>query len=126
MIDRAVELAKLFHENYERLAPLYGYETRDESAVPWEDVPVNNRNLMIATCRAVIERADSDIEFLVSLVPKWAKEDCPGLVPAMYGTGSYEGDRKVIERVAKIQGISMNGGLVIPILDNKNTAATNR
>ena len=46
-------LARFFHEAYERLAPLYGYETRRESAVPWEDVPENNRLLMTAVCAEV-------------------------------------------------------------------------
>jgi len=45
--------AKLFHETYERLAPDFDYSTRVESAVPWADVPENNRNLMIATVREV-------------------------------------------------------------------------
>jgi len=44
------ELAKKFHETYERLAPDFGYKTRDASAVPWEDVPEANKNLMIAVC----------------------------------------------------------------------------
>ena len=52
---KADELAKIFHDNYERLAPLYGYKTRDDSAVPWDEVPVNNRNLMIATAKAVMD-----------------------------------------------------------------------
>jgi len=47
-------LARMFHENYERLAPLYGYRTRDESAVPWEKVPIRNRELMYATASAVL------------------------------------------------------------------------
>lgn len=42
------QLARLFHETYERLAPTFGYETRKGSAVPWEQVPARNRNLMIA------------------------------------------------------------------------------
>lgn len=46
-------VARLFHENYERLAPEHGYETREASAVPWESVPEDNRALMIATVRAV-------------------------------------------------------------------------
>ncbi len=50
----AEQLAKLFHETYERLAPEFGYETRTESAVPWEDVPENNKNLMIATCEVIL------------------------------------------------------------------------
>ncbi len=52
----AEELAKLFHEKYEELAPEYGYNTRKESAVPWEGVPLNNKNLMIAVCRIVLDR----------------------------------------------------------------------
>lgn len=45
----AERIAKRFHEAYERLAPSFGYETREASAVPWEDVPEQNRRLMIAT-----------------------------------------------------------------------------
>ena len=49
------DIAKLFHQTYERLAPDFGYETRRESAVPWEDVPENNRRLMTATVRGVVD-----------------------------------------------------------------------
>jgi hypothetical protein len=49
------ELAKFFHETYERLAPSYNYKTRIESAKPWNEVPDNNKNLMIAVCKEVIE-----------------------------------------------------------------------
>ena len=48
------ELAKRFHETYERLAPSFGYETRKESAKPWADVPENNKRLMIAVCGEII------------------------------------------------------------------------
>jgi hypothetical protein len=48
-MSKAEEIAKAFHETYERLAPEYGYKTREASAVPWEDVPENNKALMIAT-----------------------------------------------------------------------------
>ena len=44
----AESLARLFHDTYERLAPDYAYQTRPDSAVPWEKVPDRNRNLMIA------------------------------------------------------------------------------
>jgi hypothetical protein len=47
-------LARLFHETYEYLAPYYDYETRKQSAVPWDDVPANNKALMAATARAVL------------------------------------------------------------------------
>lgn len=47
------QLAKLFHETYERLAPSFGYETRQDSAVPWEDVPDRNKRLMIAVAGVI-------------------------------------------------------------------------
>jgi hypothetical protein len=52
----AEAFAKMFHEAYERLAPEFGYETRKESAKPWEEVPEQNRKLMIATCADVLQR----------------------------------------------------------------------
>jgi hypothetical protein len=49
-VEGAEALARRFHEAYERLAPAHGYETRSVSAVPWEQVPEQNRRLMIAVC----------------------------------------------------------------------------
>ena len=49
------ELAKLFHETYERLAPRYGYKTREASAVPWEEVPPTNKRLMVAVAGEVLK-----------------------------------------------------------------------
>jgi hypothetical protein len=57
---RAEDVARMFHEEYERLAPEYGYETRRESSVPWEDVPAQNKALMIATAAAVLSRIEAD------------------------------------------------------------------
>jgi hypothetical protein len=48
------ELARRFHETYENLAPLYGYKTREATAVQWEDVPEPNKSLMIAVAAAVL------------------------------------------------------------------------
>ncbi len=48
------ELAKLFHETYERLAPDFGYRTREASAKPWPEVPEQNRRLMVATCTEIL------------------------------------------------------------------------
>ena len=42
----AEEMARRFHEAYERLAPSFGYKTREASAVPWEDVPEQNKALI--------------------------------------------------------------------------------
>lgn len=47
MRERAHSIACRFHELYEQLAPMFDYETRKESAVAWNDVPENNRNLMV-------------------------------------------------------------------------------
>lgn len=47
MDDRVEYVAAAFHETYESLAPLHGYNTREASAVPWEDVPEDNRELMM-------------------------------------------------------------------------------
>lgn len=49
------QLAKKFHDTYERLAPSHGYETRKESAVPWDEVPANNKSLMTAVCAELLE-----------------------------------------------------------------------
>lgn len=43
-----------------------------------------------------------DIEFLLSLVPNWAKFVPKGLYPMLYGTGSYEGDLEVKNRINEI------------------------
>ncbi len=53
------EKAEFFHETYERLAPEYGYETREESAVPWDELPENHRYLMVATVKEVLDSIDS-------------------------------------------------------------------
>lgn len=59
------EIARLFHETYERLAPNFGYETRKTSAVPWEDVPENNKQLMIAVVSEVLASIQAERDALV-------------------------------------------------------------
>ncbi len=56
----AESLARLFHETYERLAPSFGYRTREASAVPWEDVPADNKALMIAVAGEVLAKLAAD------------------------------------------------------------------
>ena len=53
--EKAEYIAMRFHQNYERLAPNFGYETRKETAVPWRDVLPSNKNLMIATAKALLQ-----------------------------------------------------------------------
>lgn len=54
MEDKVPSITKAFHEAYEELAPNYGYKTREASAVPWADVPNQNKKLMEATVRKLI------------------------------------------------------------------------
>jgi hypothetical protein len=55
-MDIAEQIAQAFHESYERQAPDHGYETRKASAKPWADVPANNRALMVAVVRDLLDR----------------------------------------------------------------------
>ena len=63
-LARPEALARFFHEWYEALAPAYGYKTRDESAVPWDDVPAQNRALMVAVASQVLHHPDSPVAAL--------------------------------------------------------------
>lgn len=54
-MNNAEAIAQAFHETYERLAPEHGYETRKASAVPWEQVPEQNRNLMVAVVAELLD-----------------------------------------------------------------------
>ena len=52
----AHEIAREFHESYERLAPQYGYETREETAVPWSEVPEDNKLLMVGVVADLLDK----------------------------------------------------------------------
>ena len=60
IIEAADRVGWHWHNHYERLARQFGYDTRADSQVPWDDVPEKNRALMIATCQAVIEAAEEN------------------------------------------------------------------
>lgn len=51
-----VAIAQAVHEEYELLAPMHGYKTRDEPAVPWDEVPFTNRHLMCAVVDRLLAR----------------------------------------------------------------------
>jgi hypothetical protein len=53
-MDDAELLAARFHLAYEALALKHKYTTRPASAVPWEDVPTENKALMIDTARTIL------------------------------------------------------------------------
>ena len=69
------QLAQQFHENYERLAPSHGYETRKDSAVAWADVPANNKSLMIAVCAEILKSLPDNVRydatFNIEPIEKW-------------------------------------------------------
>ena len=50
-----IYIARAFHEAYEKLAPDFNYETRKASRVLWKDIPRNNRDLMIATVKKLLD-----------------------------------------------------------------------
>lgn len=52
----AEDVAREFHETYERLAPDHGYRTREASAKPWAAVPEGNKGLMVAVAQELIDR----------------------------------------------------------------------
>ena len=47
-------IAEAFHEIYEDIAPDFGYATRPESRVRWDELAEPHRALMIATIRGVL------------------------------------------------------------------------
>ncbi len=70
-----LDLAILFHETYERLAPTFGYETRVESRA--FDPESKNGQLMIAVCAELRSRRsgiwllsdETDLKVLVERTP---------------------------------------------------------
>ena len=46
-------IARQFHYRYEQLAPHFRWETQSLSKVPWDDLPENQKNLMMATVAAL-------------------------------------------------------------------------
>jgi len=64
MSKQAEDLARLFHETYERLAPQFGYATKKETAVPWDSIPADNANkkLMVAVCEEILHTIKLTLE----------------------------------------------------------------
>jgi hypothetical protein len=82
----AETLARRFHETYERLAPDFGYETRPESAKPWDQVPENNRALMIAVCESILTELPRPRR-------RQLRVCCPGVLSPPGHPFHYPGDR---------------------------------
>ena len=56
MCHAADIIARHFHETYERLAPEFGYETRQESRTDWSKVPPENKALMVAVTQELLDK----------------------------------------------------------------------
>jgi hypothetical protein len=52
-LEEAAELALIFHNTYEKLAPSFGYETRQDTKE--FDFKSNNGRLMVTVCSEVIK-----------------------------------------------------------------------
>lgn len=59
IVKRIEEIAKLFHETYERLAPNFGYATMTDSRKPWSEVPKQNKSLMIAVVGELVPKIEA-------------------------------------------------------------------
>lgn len=50
------EIAREFHETYERLAPTFGWDTQGVSRVSWEELPPENSALIDAVVQDLLRR----------------------------------------------------------------------
>jgi hypothetical protein len=66
-------LAKTFHEVYEKLAPVYKYETNKETKIFDENSP--NGKLMIATCEGILNMLNQESTHETPAMPKIADLD---------------------------------------------------
>lgn len=56
MVPLEEVIAKEFHETYERLAPEHGYSARKGERVEWAELTEQNKNLMIAVVKDLLQR----------------------------------------------------------------------
>lgn len=47
-------MARAGHDEYERVAPEYGWGTQEQTRVPWDDLPESNRAVMRAAYGAAL------------------------------------------------------------------------
>ncbi len=78
-LSEAEELARSFHTLYEHLASDYGYETRLETRVEWEQVPENNKGLMIEVCERILAVRQPTIRALQAEAARLREASCLAL-----------------------------------------------
>ncbi len=105
---KSKELARLFHETYEKLAPDFNYKTRKASAKPWLDVPENNRKLMIAVATKILlimkkRVADGCIEDCAIVDDNKYLREAVSMLNSMVLSGEEHSDesKKIIKQVLK-------------------------
>jgi hypothetical protein len=54
--DDVERIAREFHNTYEYIAGVMGWETQQRSRVKFDDLPESNRKTMLHTVRALLER----------------------------------------------------------------------
>ena len=52
----AERIARAFHETYEDLAPKHGWETQERSRKDWNEVPPENKALMLAVVQTLLDK----------------------------------------------------------------------
>lgn len=55
MLNDSELIAKRFHEVYEELAPTMGWETQERSRKTWEELPIENKWLMVKVVEQLME-----------------------------------------------------------------------
>jgi len=73
-MPKAEELAETFHRVYEKLAPKFGYKTRKRTRKHWDDLPENNKELMIAVAQVVLNKYSEIPEITEKDLQAWADE----------------------------------------------------
>ena len=73
------ELAVLFHDTYERLAPSFGWITRKNTHCDFSALPDRNKALMLCVCQTILDALKAD-------------PPANGSVPANLGTTNNRSD----------------------------------
>ena len=77
-------------------------ELHDEDILEWTYIPKDFNKLRDIN-NVCIEDIIKDIQLLLALVPDWVNNVKEGLNPTFYGTGTYEGDSILKQRIEGIR-----------------------
>ena len=95
-----LEIATLFHDTYERLAPSFGYETRPDTKE--FDPTTNNGKLMMATCSEVVSSLN---RVVIEILDMAFKNELGNKITDFRGfnqlerIGRYESQEKILEDI---------------------------